>query len=254
MFACLRKSANALEQFENGQKSWNAFNSREQNSIVSAYLPKVRYLAQSLKKRVPDSMEMADLTNAGIVGLLEALSKYDASCGTRFSTYAENRINGAMLDELRRKDPLSRATRTLVKNLNAAIEKFESRYGRRPNEIELAKVTRMSIEDVRRGLQAMEQQITTDMDMLAESLTTETLESGGTPCSSAIRNEVVANIRDCLAMLEKREQFILSMSYVEEYSLKEIASALKVTEGRVSQLRSQAIRRLQKIYMERYGR
>ncbi|MDO5536684.1 MAG: FliA/WhiG family RNA polymerase sigma factor [Desulfovibrionaceae bacterium] len=254
MFACLFKTASPLEQFEEGKRSWNEFTAKEQSSIVNEFLPKVRYLAQMLKKRVPVSMEAADLFNAGVVGLLEALSKYDPRSGNRFSTYAESRINGAMLDELRRRDPLSRATRTLVKTLSAAIDKFESRYGRRPSERELCKASKLSLEDVRKGLQAMEQQVSTDMQALAETLTNEALESGGTPCSSAIRNENVANIRFCLTKLSEREQFILSMSYVEEYSLKEIAQALKVTEGRVSQLRSQAIRRLQDIYTKHFGR
>ncbi len=254
MFALFAKAASPRELFEEGRKSWNEFSPREQNAIVDAYLPKVRYLAQTLKKRVPGSVEYSDLFNAGVLGLLDAAHRYDPASGSTFSTYAENRINGAMLDELRRKDPLSRGTRALVRSLGAIMDRYEIRCGRRPTETELAREAKVSVEEVRRGLQAMEQQVSTDMSMLAETLTSESIESGGTPCSSAIRNEIIGNIRACLSELNEREQFILSMSYVEEYSLKEIASVLKVTEGRVSQLRSQAIRRLQRIYSERFGR
>ncbi len=254
MFALFHKAANPCELFEAGTRSWNEFSAREQNAIVDAYLPKVRYLAQSLKRRVPDSVEYSDLFNAGVLGLLDAAHRYDPAACNTFSTYAENRINGAMLDELRRKDPLTRGTRALVKTLNAIMDRYEIRLGRRPTEAELAREAKVSVEDVRRGLQAMEQLVSTDMSMLAETLTNESIESGGTPCSSAIRSEIIANIRACLAELNEREQFILSMSYVEEYPLKDIAAVLKVTEGRVSQLRSQAIRRLQRIYTERFGR
>ncbi len=255
MFACLRRSAKPWEEFERGSRSWNEFSSRDQDAIVGQYLPKVRYLAQMLKKRVPISMDYNDLFNAGVLGLLDALRKYDPRSSNLFSTYAENRINGAMKDELRSRDPLSRATRALVRELSAAADSFERKYGRRPSETELARAAGLPLDDVRRGLQAMEQQMgATDMSLLAETLTNESLESGGTPCNDAIRNEVVANIRSCLAELNQREQFILTMSYVEEYSLKEIAKALKVSEGRVSQLRSQAIRRLQDLYTKRFGR
>ncbi len=253
MFA-LFKTASPCDLFEKGKKTWNEFSSREQTVIIEAYLPKVRYLAQTLKKRVPESMEYNELFNAGVLGLLDAARKYDSSCGNTFSTYAENRIKGAMLDELRSKDPLSRGTRSLVKTLNAAIDKYEVRYGRRPGETELTKLTTLSLDEVRRGLEAMEQLVSTDMSVLAENLTNESIESGGTPCDNAIRNEIVANMRVCLTMLNERERFILSMYYVEEYTMKDIATVLKVSEGRVSQLRSQAIRCLHKFYMERFGK
>ncbi len=255
MFACLRKTVAPWQLFEEGRKSFQEFSAKEQESIVMEYLPKVRYLAQILKKRLPATMEYNELINAGVLGLLDALNKYDPSSRNAFSTYAENRINGAMKDELRSRDPLSRGSRTLVKLLRQAQDSYERKYGRLPSEAELARMCSLSVEEVRRGLTAMEQQMETqDMYQLAETLTNDGLGSGGTPCNNAIRDEVVEHIRGCLAELNEREQFILSMSYVEECSLKEIASVLKVSEGRVSQLRSQAIRHLSDCYNRRYGR
>lgn len=255
MFACLRKSVAPWQLFEEGRKSFKEFSAKDQEGIVTEYLPKVRYLAQLLKKRLPASMEYNELFNAGVLGLLDALNKYDPTSQNSFSTYAENRINGAMKDELRSRDPLSRGSRTLVKLLSSAQDNFERQHGRMPSEADLAKMCKLSIDEVRRGLTAMEQQMgTQDMYQLAETLTNDGLGSGGTPCNDAIRDEVVMHIRTCLAELNEREQFILSMSYVEECSLKEIASALKVSEGRVSQLRAQAIRHLSDRYMRRYGR
>ncbi|HIW00860.1 MAG TPA: FliA/WhiG family RNA polymerase sigma factor [Candidatus Desulfovibrio intestinipullorum] len=253
MFARLFKSSKPWEEFEAGRKAWSEFSAREQEQIINAYMPKVRFLAQQQKKRVPVSIEANDLVSAGVLGLMEALGKYRPETGYAFSTYAEARINGAMLDEMRRRDPLSRSTRNMVKAIMAASEKFEHKKGRKPSEKELVKLTGLSLAEVRTGLQAMEQQITTDMSLLAETLSNEALESGGTPYRQAIRNEIVAHIRSCLEELSERDQFILSMYYLEEYSLREIATALKVSEGRVSQLRSQAQKRLHDLYVARFG-
>ena len=254
MFAALFKKASPWDMFEEGKKSWQDFNAREQEAIIRNYMPKVRYLAQKQKSRVPAHIEYNDLLSAGMMGLMEALGKYRPESGFAFTTYAEGRIKGAMLDEMRRRDPLSRGTRALVKALQEAIDKYENKRGKKPGERELARMTGLSLEEVRSGLQAMEQQVTTDMDLLAETLSNEAMESGGTPFKSAIRNEVVANIRSLLARLSERENFILSMSYIEEYSLREIADALHVSEGRVSQLRSQALKKLRDLYVRCYGR
>ncbi len=254
MFAALFKTAKPWEMFEEGRKAWQDFSAREQEAIIRNYMPKVRYLAQKQKSRVPAHIEYNDLLSAGMMGLMEALGKYRPESGFAFTTYAEGRIKGAMLDEMRRRDPLSRGTRALVKALQEAIDKYENKRGKKPGERELARMTGLSLEEVRSGLQAMEQQVTTDMDLLAETLSNEAMESGGTPFKSAIRNEVVANIRSLLARLSERENFILSMSYIEEYSLREIADALHVSEGRVSQLRSQALKKLRDLYVRCYGR
>ena len=242
MFAALFKKASPWDMFEEGKKSWQDFNAREQEAIIRNYMPKVRYLAQKQKSRVPAHIEY------------NALGKFRPESGFAFTTYAEGRIKGAMLDEMRRRDPLSRGTRALVKALQEAMDRYENKRGKRPNENELCKLTGLSLEEVRSGLQAMEQQVTTDMDLLAETLSNEAMESGGTPFRTASRNEVVANIRAMLGKLSERENFILSMSYIEEYSLREIADALKVSEGRVSQLRTQALKKLRDLYTRNFGR
>ena len=254
MFAALFKKANPWDMFEEGKKSWQDFNAREQEAIIRNYMPKVRYLAQKQKSRVPAHIEYNDLLSAGMMGLMEALGKFRPESGFAFTTYAEGRIKGAMLDEMRRRDPLSRGTRALVKALQEAMDRYENKRGKRPNENELCKLTGLSLEEVRSGLQAMEQQVTTDMDLLAETLSNEAMESGGTSFRTASRNEVVANIRAMLGKLSERENFILSMSYIEEYSLREIADALKVSEGRVSQLRTQALKKLRDLYTRNFGR
>lgn len=254
MFAALFKKASPWDMFEEGKKSWQDFNAREQEAIIRNYIPKVRYLAQKQKSRVPAHIEYNDLLSAGMMGLMEALGKFRPESGFAFTTYAEGRIKGAMLDEMRRRDPLSRGTRALVKALQEAMDRYENKRGKRPDENELCKLTGLSLEEVRSGLQAMEQQVTTDMDLLAETLSNEAMESGGTPFRTASRNEVVANIRAMLGKLSERENFILSMSYIEEYSLREIADALKVSEGRVSQLRTQALKKLRDLYTRNFGR
>lgn len=255
MFAALfKKNAKPWELFENGTKSWQEFTPREQQAITCAYLPKVRYLAQKQKSRVPAHIDLSDLVSAGTMGLVEALSKYRPETGFAFTTYAESRIKGAMLDEMRRRDPLSRATRANVKKLQECIDNFESRKGRKPSEAELVKLSKLSLSDVRQGLQAMEQQITTDMDLLVETLSNEAMESGGIPFKQTSSNEMAANIRFLLTHLSERDNFILSMSFIEEYSLREIAEALHVSEGRVSQLRTQALKRLRDLYVKYYGR
>ena len=257
MFAALlknRNASNAVEDFEKGIRSWDELSAREQGLVYQHYQPKVRYLAQKQKSRVPAHMDFDDLKSAGNEGLLDALQRFRPEMGYTFSTYAETRINGAMFDEMRAHDPLSRGTRTIVRVITAAADTFEHKKGRRPSDVELARLTRLSVEDVRMGLQAIEQQHTTDMDMLAETLSNEARESGGAPERMTSRNELVANVRGLLRQLSERDNFILSMSFMEEYTLREIAEALGVTEGRVCQLRTQALKRLRELYVANYGR
>ena len=259
MFAALLKNrkanaSNVVSDFEKGVRSWSDLSEREQGIVYKHYEPKVRFLAQRQKSRVPAHMDFKDLMSAGTEGLLDALYKFRPEMGYAFSTYAESRILGAMLDEMRAHDPLSRGTRAIVRAITAAADKFEHKKGRRPSDVELAKLTRLSVEDVRMGLQAIEQQYTTDMDMLAETLSNEALESGGAPERMTSRNEMVANIRALLRQLSERDNFILSMSYMEDYTLREIAEALGVSEGRVCQLRTQALKRLHNLYVANFGR
>ncbi len=257
MFAALfRKSVEEKpwEALEEGRKSWQEMNAREQEAVVCHYAPKVRFLAQQQKVRLPFHVEFSDLQSAGMLGLVEALGKYRADAGTRFSTYAEDRICGAITDELRRRDPHSRGVRCLMKKISAESEKFEHEYGRQPSEKELCRLTGLSESDVRTGLRAMEQQLSVDISQLAECLSQEDRESGGTPYASASRKEQHAILLSLLAELPSREQFILTMSYLEECSLKEIGEVLGISEGRVSQLRTQTLKRLNALYIERFGR
>lgn len=257
MFARLFKSNTAKDQpwieLEKGTRSWNEFDRAEQDAIVAHFTPKVRFLVQQQKRRLPQHYDMGELMSAGLEGLVQALYRYDPSVGTSLGTFAESRIVGCMLDEMRRVDPLTRSARNSVRSLLSIIERFESRYGRTPSDAELARASGMSVERVREALKASESQLRMDMAPLAERLSADGEESGGSPYNQTDRRERVAHVRRMLEKLSGRDKYILSMIYLENLPMRDVARVLDVSEGRVSQLHSQAIERLRSLYLRHYG-
>lgn len=241
------------DNFEAGTTPWEDFSAQDQEAIVRHYSQKIRFLAQRLKKRLPRTVDINELISSGTLGLMEALGKFKPSLNIRFDTYAESRINGAMLDELRRQDWFTRTLRKNVRSLNDAQVSIEHLTGREATEEELAKATGLSLMDVRKGLEAMQGQQQLPLDTFKDSLSSDEPESGGVPCQEAMHNELVERLAPLFGRLTERERQVLSLYYTEELNMSEIAEVLGITEGRVSQLRTQALGRLRKIFIAEYG-
>lgn len=240
------------EALETGATPWESFSPAEQESVVRHYAPKIRFLALRLKAKLPRSIELGELISSGTLGLMEALGKFRPQLGIRFETYAESRIKGAMLDELRRLDWFPRSLRQRVRVLDEAMRKVEHEQGRQATEDELQKITGLDMRDVRQGLEALQNQLWISLDAIQDTLSGEGPE-GGEPFRSTALQELVERVAPLIDRLTPREKLVLSLYYTDELNMRETAEVMGITEGRVSQLYSQALSRLRKEFHNLYG-
>jgi RNA polymerase sigma factor for flagellar operon FliA len=224
----------------------------DRNALIRQYQPLVRKLAHHMMAKLPANVQVDDLIQVGLMGLSEALSRFEATQGVQFETFATQRIRGAMLDELRENDWVSRGTRKSQKEIEESLRRLEHRLGRSPLESEIAADLGMSLADYQnllgkvRGTQLVYLE---DMNrgMEDEDSFLDRHVMGDTDSDplnmlrdQRLREALVAAIKN----LPEREQYIMSMYYEQDMNLKEIAAVLDVTESRVCQLHSQSIARL----------
>lgn len=233
--------------------AWCDFTPSEQECIVRHHAPKIRYIALRLKARLPKSVELGELISAGTLGLMEALGKFRPKLGIRFEHYAESRIRGAMLDELRRLDWFPRALRQRVRQIDAATRQIEHEKGRAPTEEEIQHITGLNQHDVRQGLEALQHQLWVSLDVIQDSVSGEHGYREGEPYRDTARQEMLARMTPLLGTLTPREKLVLSLYYHDELNMRETAQVMGITEGRVSQLHSQALGRLRRAFIQHYG-
>jgi RNA polymerase sigma factor FliA len=223
----------------------------DNSATLKQYSPLVRRLAHQMIAKLPANVELDDMIQAGMIGLNDALGRFDTAQGVQFETFATQRIRGAMLDELRNGDWMSRGNRKQQRQIEVAIHKLEQQFGRAPAESEIAESMGLSLTDYQ--------------DMLGkvrgtQLLYLEDLNSGGEGNDDYLDRHVADADADPLAMLQdrrmrealvdaikllpEREQYVMSMYYEHDMNLKEIAAVIGVTESRVCQLHSQSIARL----------
>jgi len=213
------------------------------SSVVEDLLPLVKSIALRIRAKLPDFIELDDLTQAGLIGLLNACQSYDPNQGANFQTYASIRIRGAILDELRRNDWLPRSVQTQLGEVSRAIAKVEGRLGRVAQDHEVAQEMDMPIEAYRQLTTKLSAARLVYFDANVED-SEELPVSGAEPEAQYSDNELRALLRAGIDMLPEREKLMMSLYYVEELNIREIAAVMEVTEGRVSQLHGQALARL----------
>ena len=223
----------------------------DRNALIKQYQPLVRRLAHHMMAKLPASVEVDDLIQVGLIGLADALTRYEASQGVQFETFATQRIRGAMLDELRENDRMSRGSRKSQKEIESALRKLEHRLGRTPVESEIAAELGLQLAEYQsllnkvRGtqlvyLEDMSGRNEDDESFLDRHVADEKADPLNMLRDQRLRESLVAAIK----LLPEREQYIMSMYYEHDMNLKEIAAVLDVTESRVCQLHSQSIARL----------
>ena len=247
------ETALTAQRFGSGDLAWPDCTPEQQEHIVRHFAPKVKYLALRLKTRLPRNVELAALIGAGTLGLMESFAKFRPQLGIKFDTYAENRIRGAMLDELRRLDWFPRSLRRRVRVLDEAIQKLENAAGSSPSEEELAAETGLELREVREGLEALQNQFCLSLDMVQESFTAMDDQGEENPYKKAASQELVDRMAELIDQLTPREKLVLSLYYAEELNMREAAEVMWITEGRVSQLHSQALSRLRREFSARHG-
>ncbi len=220
------------------------------NSMLKQYSPLVRRLAHQMIAKLPANVEIDDLIQVGMIGLTDALSRFDAAQGVQFETFATQRIRGAMLDELRGSDYLSRGTRKQQRSIESAVHRLEQRLGRPPVESEIAREMGMSLSDYQdllskvRGTQLVYLEDMSGDDGDNDYLDRHAGDEALNPLAQLQDHRMREALIDAIKVLPEREQHVMSMYYEQDMNLKEIAAVLKVTESRVCQLHSQSIARL----------
>ncbi len=224
----------------------------ERERVLLEQMPQVRFIARRIHERLPKHVDIEDLVNAGVLGLLDALNKYEAEKNVQFRSYAQFRIRGAILDSLRELDWSPRDLRRRGRQIESAVQKLSHELGRMPQDAEIACEIGCTLAEY--------QALLTDLKGLElGSLTVESHEEGSpdedlcaslaldeedTPYHHCLQSEMRALLASSIETLSEREQQVLSLYYFEELTMKEIGSLLGVVESRISQVHSAAVLKL----------
>lgn len=215
------------------------------SDLLEQYLPLVRRHALDLKTRVPASVDMDDLVQAGSIGLLDAMSRYDAGQGVTFGSFASQRIRGAMIDELRSRDWVPRSVRRRARELQASLRRLEQMLGRAPDEREIAQDMAMTLQEYRQLLLDINGCQMMPMDDLSDDEVGALSSSYGvSPFVELVQERNRERFLKALETLPERENLLLGLYYQEKLNFKEIGAVIGVSESRVCQLHSQAVARL----------
>lgn len=230
-----------------GATAYVEIQSLDMETVVTRYTSLVQRIAHHLKGRLPASVQLDDLVQAGMVGLLEAARHYDASQGASFETYAGIRIRGAMLDEVRRYDWTPRSVHRKAREVSEAMYRIERRTGRDARDTEVAVELGVSMEEYHRILQdsvGCRLFSVEELSEQGESLLEQTAGETQAPLDHLTQDHFKMALADAIAGLPERERLVISLYYEEEMNLREIGQVLGVSESRVCQINSQAMLRL----------
>ena len=228
--------------------SWQS--EEERQRLLTEQLPQVRYIARRIHERLPRHVPLEDLVHAGVVGLIDALQKFDRGKHVQFGSYAKFRIRGAILDSLREMDWSPRDLRRQSRRVEEAHNKLRAQFGRNPTEPELARELEITLPELHKllgeinALEIGSLRFISPEDGKEEDLC-EYLPSGeDNPLLQCLRSEMKELLSQAISELPEKERQVLALYYFEELTMKEVGMALGVGESRVSQIHSMAVIRL----------
>ena len=233
------------------QKPNTLVDSLERERLLTDHLPDVRYIAQRIHERLPGHVPLEDLVHAGIIGLIEAVDRFDPSKHTQLAAYAKFRIRGAILDSLRTADWSPRSLRKRARAIEEANRSLSGELGRSPSEAELAERLSIGLPEFQKLLSELNG---LNLGSLDSSFDGDSPEEQGyayrpngpdeDPFFVCLRGELKSMLTEAISILEERERQVVSLYYFEELTMKEVGEALEIGESRVSQIHSLAIVRL----------
>jgi len=244
-------SGQALREVKSGYETFGNLNSAERNRLLVEQLQQVKYIAKRIHDRLPPHVLLEDLIHAGILGLIEAVQRFDPTRHVELKSYAKHRIHGAILDSLRALDWSPRLLRRKARRIEEAHQRLRARLGYSPSESQLAEELGMRLDKFQHLLGELR-----GLDL--RSLPSENREEGSErgvrnvapattaedPFSLCFRSEMKGLLSQAIAELPEREHQLLALYYYEELTMKEVGAVLGIGEARVSQLHSTAIIRL----------
>ncbi len=222
----------------------------QKDELLNKHAVLVKKLAYQLKAKLPPSVELDDLIQAGMMGLLDAVNRYEDTHGAVFETYAAQRIRGSMLDELRSADWLPRSIRKNMRDVEIAISQLEQELGKPPTESDVAKKLQLTLENYYvmlgdcSGHQLVYYEDFHDADNSEHFLDRFQTDHSSDPIKGLLESDFRDALIDAIDALPEREKILMSLYYEQELNLKEIGAVMSVSESRISQLHSQAVARL----------
>src|ERR1700677_2932455 len=224
----------------------------DRNELVMQELSQVYYIAARIRERLPQHVELEDLVNAGVIGLLEASRNFDSSKNSQFKGFAKFRIRGAILDSLRESDWGSRSLRRRGREISDATARLEAKLGRSPAESEVAEEMNIEPAHLQRivaqidglSLAGQEAAVSNDRNNLMDVIESAPNLDDPDPFDLCLQGEVKAHLAEAISQLSEREQLIISLYYREELTMKEISEIVGVALSRVSQIRQATMKKL----------
>lgn len=223
----------------------------EKEELIKSYLPLVKKVVHRLSGRLPKDVDIKEMLNSGIIGLVDALERFDPKHETNFSTYAQFRIRGAIIDSFRSQDWLPRSLRHKAHRLEHAYQRIEQRVGRPATDEEVAKELEISTDELQKMLGEVGSIVMLSFEELGFGHGEERFQAdewmaskSADPLSKLLGSEKVSVIARALDRLPEKERLVISLYFYEELNLKEIGDILGVTESRASQIRSRALFKL----------
>jgi RNA polymerase sigma factor for flagellar operon FliA len=231
-------------------KSLDKNGSSYRDQLITEYLPYVKRIVHRIAVHLPSTIDIDDLMNVGVIGLIQAVDRYDPGRDNKFMTYAVFRIKGAVLSELRSRDFLSRSNRRKIRDLETACLKLEQKLGREVDDEEVAKDLGIGVEQVYKTKQmssisfiSFEELGFSSRDE-KEKLLNYLVDNDDDALTLTRLKELKEAVARAIEQLPEKEKLVISLYYLEELTMKEAGKVLDITESRVSQIHSQAILRL----------
>ena len=220
------------------------------DQLITEYLPYVKRIVHRIAVHLPSTIDIDDLMNVGVIGLIQAVDRYDPKRDNKFMTYAVFRIKGAVLSELRSRDFLSRSNRRKIKELENACLKLEQKLGREVDDVEVAQEMGVEVEQIYRTRQMSSisfisfEELGFSSREEKEKLLSYLVDNDDDALTLTRLKELKEAVARAIEKLPEKEKLVISLYYLKELTMKETGKVLDITESRVSQIHSQAIKHL----------